>query len=288
MRISLGREELIGGLVVGPDGRPVKGATVWAMVDHAEFRMPNAGRAGPGPAIAVPIEVNTSADGRFVMRGIPRGLRISWWEVRHHEFQTVTSRGDFLSAAESMTLKLAAGCSVSGVVVDESGRSISGADVQIRSPSSRGLPDAHAHKPRRSVPVRKRQSGPVDSGRPAIAPGTGPRHDRGIRKSARGKSIRRGTKLIHQRPRDRTRRLACRGRRRGLGQTHRRTRAGDRGARAHSNHDHSQGRHVPIRAHFPGKLSLTGLATPPRRIGRVTASANSVDAVIRLELEKRQ
>ena len=138
VRISLGREELIAGLVVGPDSRPVAGATVWAMVDHAEFRLPDAGRAGPGPSFAVPIEVNTGADGRFVMRGIPRGLRISWWEVRHPEFQTLSSHGDILSAGEAMTLKLAAGCSVSGVVVDESGRSIAGADVQIRSPSSAG------------------------------------------------------------------------------------------------------------------------------------------------------
>ena len=37
-----------------------------------------------------------------------------------------------------------------------------------------------------------------------------------------------------------------------------------------------------------GNFALTGLATPPRRTGHVTASANSVDAVIQLELEKRQ
>ena len=38
VRISLGREELIGGLVVRPDGRPVAGATVMANVKHFEFR----------------------------------------------------------------------------------------------------------------------------------------------------------------------------------------------------------------------------------------------------------
>ncbi len=288
VRISLGKEELIAGLVVGPDGRPVAEATVTAIVKHFEFRAPNAGATAGGSSFGFPIEVNTGADGRFVLRGIPRGLRIGWWEVRHPEFQTLDSNGDILSAADSMTLKLAAGCSVSGVVVDESGRSISGADVQIRSPSSSGHQtrtrtnrDGRFHfgnvSPGRwTVLVQPLRQAPVyttvvaSANRPAenqfvvgpsayilgrvIGPDGSP-----VEGAAVG-----WAKPVNERGQEIE----------ALELSRTSTTAKD-----------GTFRFGPI---SQGNFALTGLATQPRRTGHVTASANTVDAVIRLELEKRQ
>ena len=288
VRISLGREALIGGLVVGPDGRPAAGATVTAHIKHFEFRAPNAGAAPGGSSFGFPIEVNTGADGRFVMHGIPRGLRLGWWEVRHPEFQTLDSTGDVLSAAESITLKLVAGCSISGVVVDESGRAISGADVQIRSPSSAGSKTrtrtnrdgrfrfGNVSPGRWTVLVQPLRHAPVHGtvvaslNRPAesqfvVGPSS---YISGRVIGPDGSPIEGATVGWAKPVNERGQEIEA------LELTRTTTTAKD-----------GTFRFGPI---SQGKFALTGLATLPRRIGHLTASANSVDAVIRLELEKRQ
>jgi protocatechuate 3,4-dioxygenase beta subunit len=288
VRISLGREELIGGLVVGPDGRPVAGATVMANVKHFEFRAPNAGATAGGSSFGFPIEVHTGADGRFVMRGMPRGLRLGWWEVRHPEFQTLDSTGDALSAAESMTLKLAAGCSVSGVVIDESGRSIPGADVQIRSPSSAGYQTrtranhdgrfrfGNVSPGRWTVFVQPLRQAPVhgtivaSTNRPAENQFVvGPSSYIGGRVIGPDGSPVEGAAVGWAKPVDE------RSQEIDPLELSRTTRTAKDGTF----------RFGPV---SQGVYALTGLAEQPRRIGHVTASANSVDTVIRLELEKKQ
>ena len=258
VRISLAREELIGSLVVGPDGRPVAGATVMANLKHFEFRAPNARVTAGTSSFGFPIEVHTGADGRFVMRGMPRGLRMGWWEVRHPEFQTLSSSGEFLSASESTTLKLSPGCSVSGAVVDESGRPISGADVQIRSPSSAGYQTwtrtnrdgrfrfGNVSPGRWTVFVQPLRQAPVhgtvvaSANRPAESQFVvGPSAYIAGRVIGPDGSPLEGAAVGWAKPVNEPRRA-------------------DRGARAQPYHDHSQGRHVPIRAHFPGKLCADG------------------------------
>ena len=120
-RIVLSTEAPITGQAIGPDNRPVAGAIVSVMVKHFQFLVPPPSGTPAYPNFGFPIEVRTDADGRYAFRGLPAGLKLDWYEVRHPECRTLPERRRVLRAGESNDFKMAAGCKVSGVVVDEAG-----------------------------------------------------------------------------------------------------------------------------------------------------------------------
>ncbi len=79
-----------------------------------------------------------AADGQFAFRGLPPGLTLNWYEVRHPEFQTFEGGQPPLKGEEPSKLKLEPGCKVAGSVVDEQGRPIASASVTLRKPGSSG------------------------------------------------------------------------------------------------------------------------------------------------------
>ena len=191
-------------------------------------------------------------------------------------------------ADESLTLNLAPGCSVSGVVVDESGRSIPGADVQIRSPSRAGSRTrtrtnrdgrfrfGNVSPGRWTVFIQPLRQAPVhgtvvaSANRPAESQFVvGPSSYISGRVIGPDGSPVEGALVGWAKP------VNERGQEIEALEVNRTTTTAKDGAF----------RFGPI---SQGNYALTGLATPPRRTGRVTASANTVDAVIQLELEKRR
>ena len=137
-RIVLSTEAPITGQAIGPDNRPVAGAIVSAMVKHFNFLVPPPSGTPANPNFGFPIEVRTDADGRYALRGLPAGLKLDWYEVRHPEYCTLPEGRRMLRAGESNDFKMVEGCTVSGVVVDEAGRPLGGAEAQLRKPGERG------------------------------------------------------------------------------------------------------------------------------------------------------
>lgn len=138
VRVEMVKEAPVVGRVVGRDDRPISGATVRAWVKHYDFRTPRPDPAPRADSYGFPLEVRTDADGRFVIRGLPPGLALSWYEVRHPEHRTHHGERSPLKGGEPSTLRLEPGCKVAGIVVDEQGRPISGAMVEIRRPGRLG------------------------------------------------------------------------------------------------------------------------------------------------------
>ena len=138
LRISLVKDEPIAGQVVGPDNRPVAGATIRAWFKHSQFFVPADSSKSQSNSYGFPVEVNSGADGRYLLRGMPGGTEITWFDVRHQEYVEPQSSLEVLKAGQSSRLRLTAGCKVSGVVVDEAGQPVAGADVQVRQPESAG------------------------------------------------------------------------------------------------------------------------------------------------------
>ncbi len=137
-RILLQKEEVIAGRVVGPDDRPVAGAVVTLWVKHFQFQVPPPNGTTENRNFGFPLEVKTDALGQYALRKLPSGLKLDWCEIRHPEYRMVQDGRRVLRGGEANDFKLAAGCKVSGVVVDEEGRPLAGALAQIREPGGTG------------------------------------------------------------------------------------------------------------------------------------------------------
>jgi hypothetical protein len=94
--------------------------------------MPRPDPAPRADSYGFPLEVRSDADGRFALRGLPPGLTLSRYEIRHPEHRTLQGERSPLKGGESRTLKLEPGCKVAGIVVDEQGRPIPRAMVEVR------------------------------------------------------------------------------------------------------------------------------------------------------------
>ena len=138
VRVAMVKEGPIVGRVVGPEERPIPGATVRGWFNHADFRVPRPDPPPPDDHHGFPIEILTDADGRFAFRGLPPWMAITWYEVRHPDSRTKEGHRPPLKAGAPNTFAMELGCKVAGIVVDEQGRPIRGADVQIRRPGSLG------------------------------------------------------------------------------------------------------------------------------------------------------
>jgi beta-lactamase regulating signal transducer with metallopeptidase domain len=143
-RIVLASEELIAGRALGPDNRPVADATISVLVKHFQFQVPRPSGPPAQPNYGFPIEVKSGADGWYALRGLPAGLEIDWFEIRHPEFRTAQDGRRVLRRGEANDFAMRSGCKVSGVVVDEAGRPLAGALAQMRQPSSGGGVDRAA------------------------------------------------------------------------------------------------------------------------------------------------
>ena len=108
------------------------------MVKHFQFLVPPATGSSTYPNYGFPIEVKTDAQGRYALRGLPAEVVLDWYEVRHPEYRLVREGRRVLRGGESNDFEMAAGCKVSGIVVDEGGRLIAGAEVQLREPGGQG------------------------------------------------------------------------------------------------------------------------------------------------------
>lgn len=137
LAFRLVREKRLDGRVVDPDGKPVAGALVRAWVDRAGVardvpeRLLLAGGAGNAEILVM----RTDDRGRFSFRGVPSEGRSPTVDVFHPRFQT----GRAASVAGSpLVVTLQPGCTVAGSVVDEQGKPVPLARVQIRRPEERG------------------------------------------------------------------------------------------------------------------------------------------------------
>jgi beta-lactamase regulating signal transducer with metallopeptidase domain/protocatechuate 3,4-dioxygenase beta subunit len=138
IRIALAREELIAGRALGPDNRPVADAIISVLVKHFQFQVPRPSGPSAHANYGFPIEVKSGADGGYALRGLPAGLQLDWFEIRHPKYRTAADGRRVLRGGEANDFRMAAGCTVSGVVVDEAGRPVAGALAQIREPSKGG------------------------------------------------------------------------------------------------------------------------------------------------------
>ncbi len=288
-QIRLAHEEPAAGQVVGPDNRPLPEAIVKIWVKHFQFLVPQPSGTPVNPNYGFPLEVKTGADGRYASRGLPAALETDWYEISHPEYRTVQEGRRVLRAGETNNFKMAAACKVSGVVVDEAGRPLAGAEAQLRelgggggiSRSSRTGVDGRFRfgnvapgrwmvviQPRRHAPVHGNIVAAVD--RPVenqyvAGPGS---YISGRVVEADGKPVE-GAPVGWAKPVDQR---------------------GEELEELVLNRITYTAKDGTFRL---GPLaqeaySLTAMASaPPRRIGHVTANANSPDVVIQLQPEKR-
>ncbi len=131
----------ISGTVVGPDGRPIEGATVWfeadlrkAMQSGGAFVIHSNMMGGPGDR-----SVETDAEGRYRLTGVEPG------------FGNVVAQADGMTRAKSSSLELAAGQeefgvhvqlspgkAIAGRVLDTDGKPLAGAEVSFSGNRSLG------------------------------------------------------------------------------------------------------------------------------------------------------
>ena len=137
-RIVLAKEEPIAGQAIGPDNRPVGGAVVCVWVKHYQFLVPRPSGTSSNPNYGFPIEVKTDAEGRYVLRGLPAGVKLDWFEIRHPEYRMVQEGRRVLRGGESNDFKLAAGCKVSGSSLTKRGGRSRGRKFNFGSRAERG------------------------------------------------------------------------------------------------------------------------------------------------------
>ena len=139
LQAEMSADQPIVGRVVDSNDKPIAGANVWAMMKENDFTLP---RVDPTAKSVnhqgVPLEVLTDSNGQFSFRGLPVGFEISWYRFRHPEYQSIDNSLGTLKAGEPLAIRMEPGCKVAGSVVDELGRPISLAMVEVRSP---GQPD---------------------------------------------------------------------------------------------------------------------------------------------------
>lgn len=282
-------EALITGQVLGPANQPVAFAIVRVRVKHFQFLIPPPTGEPVYPNYGFPIEVKTDSRGQYALRGLPAGLHYDWYEVIHPDFRMVQKGRRVLRSGEANDLKLVAGCKVSGVVVDEAGRPLEGTEVQIRQPGRGGGSEQSSRtdvdgrfrfgnvepgrwtvliQPRRHAPANGTVVAAVDraaENQYVVGPSA---YISGRVIGADGKPLE-GAAVGWAKPVD---------------------------GRGEANEDLALGRITytakdgtfrfgPV---AQGAYSLTALASEPRRIGQVTANANSPDVVIQVKLDERK
>ncbi len=111
--------EVVTGMVVAPDGRPVAGASVEEVGDESRMFSQLLGSG--------PVATTSDENGAFALSGVRPGqeIRIA---ASHRDFGA--SEDARARAGEPVTLRLAEPITIRGVVVDEAGAAISGVRVQ--------------------------------------------------------------------------------------------------------------------------------------------------------------
>jgi beta-lactamase regulating signal transducer with metallopeptidase domain/protocatechuate 3,4-dioxygenase beta subunit len=138
--IHLVREARFEGQILDPDGKPVVGAVLQAWVDRAAV-MGRDHDPRNGGANSFILSARTNEQGRFSIPGVPPSKLPVHLEVTHPEFLASSEKPMAPTSAESpLVIRMTPGSQVSGVVVDEQGRAVGGAWVELLKPGSdRGI-----------------------------------------------------------------------------------------------------------------------------------------------------
>ena len=114
----------VSGVVTGPDGKPLAGATVRAVTLPKETPQRRGARPEPGK----PVAAKTGADGTFKIEGLPDGTLA----VRVESPGLAPAFADKVPSGASLTLKLKPGVTVVGRVLDlKTQRPFGGATVRV-------------------------------------------------------------------------------------------------------------------------------------------------------------
>ncbi|HYO12549.1 MAG TPA: carboxypeptidase-like regulatory domain-containing protein [Thermoanaerobaculia bacterium] len=119
LRIVLRKGAVVTGRVLGPDGAPVPGAEVRALLAPSGNRF---------HSLAAP-EVKADGEGRYRLEGIPEGRRSI--AASHPELQRAVKDLDVRPGENRLDLQLGQGFPVTGRVVDAEGRPVEGARVVL-------------------------------------------------------------------------------------------------------------------------------------------------------------
>jgi beta-lactamase regulating signal transducer with metallopeptidase domain/protocatechuate 3,4-dioxygenase beta subunit len=267
------------GQILDPEGRPIAGASLRAWVDRAavighEFDTRNGG------ANSFILTARTDDQGRFSIPGVPPSKLPVNLQVSHPDHLSVSLNHPAPTSAESpLVIRMKPGAVVGGIVVDEQGRGVPGAWVELRRPSDgRGIRSSthtddqgryrfrNVATGRWSLVVEPEKFAPVlvpivaDLARPVenqvvVPPGS----------TIRGKVVDAEGRAVAG---------AAVGWIESLGgngfELNRMTLTATDGT-------------FKIGPLPSGEFRLTGLAESPRRLGKLTAKANQADVLIRLE-----
>lgn len=267
------------GQILDSEGRPIAGASLRAWVDRAAVIGHDFDTRDGGPNSFI-LAARTDDQGRFSIPGVPLSKLPVNLEVSHPDHLSASLKHLAPTSGDTpLVIRMKPGAEVGGIVVDEQGRGVFGAWVELRRPSggpgitsSIHTDDKGRYRFRNVAPgrwnlvVEPEKLAPVmvpivaDLARPVenqvvLPPGS---NIRGKVVDAEGRAVANAAVgWIESLDGD-------------AFVLNRMTRTAADGT-------------FKIGPLPPGEFRLTGLAESPRRMGKVTAKANQVDALIRLE-----